>query len=62
MEEVDGLVEAVSDRYRALVLLAAYGSLRWSELVALRLDRLDLPRRRVRIEEKIVEAEVPHPG
>jgi integrase len=62
MEEVDGLVEAVSDRYRALVLLAAYGSLRWSELVALRLDRLDLPRRRVRIEEKIVEAGYLIPG
>lgn len=56
MEEVDTLVEAVPGRYQALVLLAAYGSLRWSELVALRLDRLDLPRRRVRIDEKIVEA------
>jgi integrase len=55
-EEVDRLVEAMPDRYRALVLLAAYGGLRWSELVALRLDRMDLPRRRVRVEEKIVEA------
>jgi integrase len=35
MEEVDTLVEVVPERYRALVLLAAYGSLRWSELVAL---------------------------
>jgi integrase len=56
MDEVDALVDAVPDRYRALVLLAAYGSLRWSELVALRVDRLDLPRRRVRVEEKVVEA------
>jgi integrase len=62
MAEVDGLVEALPDRYGALVLLAAYGSLRWSELVALRLDRLDLPRRRVRIEEKIVEAGYLIPG
>jgi integrase len=56
MEEVDALVEAVPDCYRALVLLAAYGSLRWSELVALRLDRLSPSRDRVRVEEKIVES------
>jgi integrase len=56
MEEVDALVEAVPDRYRALVLLAAYGSLRWSELVALRVDRLSPSRDRVRVEEKIVES------
>jgi integrase len=56
MEEVDALVGAVPDRHRALVLLAAYGSLRWSELVALRVDRLSLPRHRVRVEEKIVES------
>lgn len=56
MEEVDALVEAVPDRYRALVLLAAYGGLRWSELVALRIDRLSPSRDRVRVEEKIVES------
>lgn len=56
MEEVDTLVEAVPDRYQALVLLAAYGSLRWSELVALRVDRLSPSRNRVRVEEKIVES------
>jgi integrase len=56
MEQVDGLVEAVPDRYQALVLLAAYGSLRWSELVALRVDRLSPSRNRVRVEEKIVES------
>lgn len=56
IEEVDALVEAVPDRYRALVLLAAYGALRWSELVALRVDRLSPSRDRVRVEEKIVES------
>jgi integrase len=55
-DEVDRLADAVPDRYRAMVLLAAYGSLRWSELVALKLDRVDLMRRRVRVEEKTVEA------
>jgi hypothetical protein len=39
MDEVDALAEEVPDRYRALVLLAAYGSLRWSELVALRANQ-----------------------
>jgi integrase len=56
MDEVDALAEAVPDRYRALVLLAAYGSLRWSELVALRVDRLSPSRDRVRVVEKIVES------
>jgi integrase len=56
MEEVDALVEVVPDRYKALVLVAAYGSLRWSELVALRVDRLSPSRDRVRVEEKIVES------
>ena len=55
-EELDRLVEAVPDRYRGLVLVAAYSSLRWSELVAFRVDRLDLPRDRIRVEEKIVES------
>lgn len=44
------------DRYRAFVLTAAYSSLRWSELVALRVDRLDLVRDVIRVEEKIVES------
>jgi hypothetical protein len=38
------------------VLLAAYGSLRWSELVALGVDRLSPSRDRVRVEEKVVES------
>ncbi len=54
-EEVELVAETVPDRYRALVLVGAYASLRWSELIALRVDRLDLPRRRIRVEEKIVE-------
>jgi integrase len=54
-EELAHLVEVMPDRYRAFVLLAAYSSLRWSELVALRVSDLDLPRNRVRVERKIVE-------
>ena len=55
-DELDRLVEAMPDRYRAFVLTAAYSSLRWSELVALRVDRLDLVRDVIRVEEKIVES------
>jgi len=36
VREVIALVEVMPERYRALVLLAAFGSLRWGELAALR--------------------------
>jgi integrase len=55
-EELEGLVDQIPDRYRALVLVAAYSSLRWSELIALRVDRLDLVRDVIRVEEKITES------
>lgn len=55
-EELERLVEAMPDRWRAFVLVAAYSSLRFSELVGLRVDRLELPRNRIRVEEKITEA------
>jgi integrase len=54
-EEVERLADCVGGRWRALVLTAAYSSLRWSELVALRLSRLDLLRRRIRVEEKLTK-------
>ena len=34
--QVAALAEAIGPRYRALVLVAAYGGLRWGELVGLR--------------------------
>ena len=43
------------DRWRAFVLVAAYSTLRFSELVGLRVERLELPRNRL-LEEKITEA------
>ena len=61
-EELDRLAEAIPDRFRAFVLTAAYSSLRWSELVALRVDRLDLVRDVNRVEEKIVESGRPIGG
>jgi integrase len=54
-EELDAIVAKLPQRWRAFVLLGAYGSLRWSELVAVRRDDLDLEARTVRIDEKVVE-------
>src|SRR5437867_580569 len=45
--------ESGGERWRAFVLLAAYSSLRWSELVALRVSRLDVLRCRIRVEVKV---------
>jgi integrase len=55
-EELDRLVDELPERYRALALVSAYGSLRWEELIALRVPNLDLIRNRVRIEETLVES------
>ncbi len=40
--QVDALATAIDPRWRALVLLATYGSLRWGELTALTRQRIDL--------------------
>jgi integrase len=40
--QVAALADAIDPRYRALVLVAAYGGLRWGELVGLRRQRVDL--------------------
>jgi integrase len=41
-EQVNVLATAIDDRYRALVYTAAYSGLRAGELVALKVDRIDL--------------------
>ena len=61
-QEVERLADEVGERWRGFVLLAAYGSLRWSELVAVRVGRIDFPRRRIRVEEKITEHGTLFPG
>ncbi|MEV0581308.1 tyrosine-type recombinase/integrase [Nonomuraea sp. NPDC050310] len=53
--QVFELASAVPPRFRALVLLATFGSLRWGELAALRQHNLDLDARTVRIEESVSE-------
>jgi integrase len=53
--QVASIASKIDARYRAMVLLAAYGSLRFGELAGLRRRRIDLLHRTVAIEEQAVE-------
>ena len=53
--EVHRLADAIAPRYRALVLLATFGNMRWGELAGLRRRYLDLDGRRVRVVETVYE-------
>lgn len=54
-DDVAAIAAAMDDRYRAMVLLAAYGSLRFGELAGLRRGRVDVAHRSVRVVEQAVE-------
>ena len=54
--QVYQLAGAVDQRYRALVLLAAFGSLRWGEVTGLRRSDVDVGSGAVRIERQLAEA------
>jgi integrase len=49
------LAEAMPEKYRALVFLAAFGSLRWGELAALRRCDVDAGHGTVRVERSLTE-------
>jgi integrase len=53
--QLHALAEAVPGRYRALVLVAGYGGLRWGELVGLRRRRVDLAGARIHVVEQAAE-------
>ena len=53
--QVAALADAIGPRYRALALVAAYGGLRWGELVGLRVKRVDLLHGRVTVAEQVAE-------
>lgn len=55
MAEVFALADAIDPRYRALVLLAAFASLRWGELVALRRCDIDLTILTICVERQLTE-------
>jgi len=54
-EEVAELARATPERHRALVLVAAYGGLRFGEMAGLRVRDIDFLQSRATIEEAIVE-------
>ncbi|MFI5064514.1 MAG: tyrosine-type recombinase/integrase [Streptosporangiales bacterium] len=55
MRQVFDLADAFDPRYRALVLLAVFCSLRWGELTALRRRHIDLASGTLCIQESVVE-------
>ncbi|MFI6174327.1 tyrosine-type recombinase/integrase [Nonomuraea sp. NPDC051191] len=56
VSQVFELADRMADRrFRALILLATFASLRWGEVIALRRHDLDLAARTVRVREQLVE-------
>ena len=55
LRQVAALADTIEPRYRALILLAVFGSLRWGELAALRRRDIDLLAATVRIERSLTE-------
>ena len=55
VDAVLALADAIQDRYRALILLATFGSLRWGELMGLRKSDIDLDEATVTIERSVAE-------
>ena len=55
LEEVGRLAEAIEPRYRLLVLLAVFGSLRWGELLGLRKSDFDLDAATVQVSRAVSE-------
>lgn len=53
--EVERLADAVSDRYRALVLVGAFAGLRWGEAAGLTRTNVDVLRSRIRVVNTAVE-------
>jgi len=53
--EVYALAEAIDQRYRALVLLGTFASLRWGELAALRRSDIDLEACTIRVDRQLTE-------
>ena len=53
--EVDTLAVAINPRYKALVLVGAYGGLRIAELAGLRRGRIDILKGRVEVAEIVIE-------
>ena len=55
VEQVAAIAARVPRRYRALILVAAFGGLRWGELAGLRRKRVDLEAGTVTVTEQLLE-------
>ena len=55
VDQVAAIADRVPPRYRTLVPVAAFGGLRWGELVGLRRKRVDLERGTVTVAEQLLE-------
>lgn len=56
VREVEAMVDAVPNRYRALIVFAAGMGLRQGECFGLTVDRVDFLRRQVRVDRQLVSA------
>ena len=56
-DEIETLTRSMTPRYRALVLVAAYGGLRIGELAGLRRGRVNIPKGSIDVAEIVVEVE-----
>jgi integrase len=54
-EDVGAIADAAPERYRALILTAAYSGLRWGELAGLRVRRVDLLHKTITVAEQLTE-------
>lgn len=59
-EEFDALIRAVPEQHRLMVEAAIETGMRWGELIALRPRHIDFLRRRLTVEETIVEVSKKH--
>jgi integrase len=55
--QVYALADAINPRYRVMVLLAAFASLRWGELAALRRCDIDLAELTIRVQRQLTESD-----
>lgn len=53
--QLDALADAIDPRYRAWVLIAGYGGLRWGELAGLRRPAVDVDGCRVHVTEQLID-------
>jgi integrase len=53
--QIEALADAIAPRYRTLIFTAAYTGMRWGELAALRVSRLNLLKGTVEVKESLSE-------